>query len=71
MMSTYARLELINGIDTVVEIIEPPVVDGKQLPISGLFTAEFVATLTDITSVTPQPAQWWTYDGTNFSAPAH
>jgi hypothetical protein len=68
-MNTYARVSQINGADTVVEIITPPTIDGVQLPIGEMFTPEFVAGLIDVTDVSPQPEQWWTYNGTTFAAP--
>ncbi|WP_261535573.1 hypothetical protein [Burkholderia multivorans] len=59
-MTTYARLDYVGETNMVVEVIEPPVIDGTPLPIGEMFTAEFVATLVDITNIAPQPEQWWT-----------
>ena len=73
-MSIYARIQ--NGI--VAEIIEPMFYDegeseGQEVPIANRFHPEIVATLVDVTSVTPQPACWWTATETNgawmFTAP--
>lgn len=42
---------------------------GDEIPIGQRYTPELVGTMVDITSVTPQPQQNWTYDGKAFSAP--
>lgn len=66
-METYARV--VSGI--VMEIIEPMTDSaGNEIAIAKRFTSEFVATLVDVTTVSPQPACWWTYDGKSFSAPS-
>lgn len=66
-MSTYARID--HGI--VVEIIGPYVdQNGTEVPIGQRYTAAFVQTLVDVTGISPAPAQRWTYDGKNFSAPS-
>ncbi|VWC14128.1 hypothetical protein BLA6993_05499 [Burkholderia lata] len=64
-MKTYAQIY--NG--RVSEII-PPRLDyaGAEMPIEARYTPQFVATLVDITSVSPSPRVGWTYDGTKFSA---
>lgn len=55
-MSVYARIE--NGL--VAEIIQPLFKDdGTEWPIEARFTAEFVATLVDITGMDPQPLGGW------------
>jgi hypothetical protein len=64
-MNVYARLQEINSLDTVVEIIVPPTIDDAQVPIDEMFTPEFVAALVDVTSADPRPAQWWTASETN------
>ena len=67
MMHIYARID--NGV--VAEIIAPAAWDdGTEIPIAQRFTAELVATMVDITSVSPLPEPGWTYDGVAFSAPA-
>lgn len=66
MMRAYARID--NGI--VVEIIElEPNEAGEVVPIERKFTAEFVATLIEITDLDPKPSERWTYDGEAFAAP--
>ena len=62
-MNIYARVE-----DGVVMEIIPPREDG--LEIEKRFHPDFVATLVDITDVSPAPDQRWTYDGETFSPPA-
>jgi hypothetical protein len=65
-MKTYARV--VSGI--VMEIIEPMTDNaGNEIPIANRFTSEFVATLVDVTSVSPAPTCWWTYDGSKFHPP--
>lgn len=66
-MRIYARID--SGI--VVEIIEP-MTDGSgiEIPVASRFTPAFVDTLIDITSMSPQPGQYWAYDGKNFSQPS-
>jgi hypothetical protein len=55
-MKTYARIE--DGI--VVEIIPPATwPDGSEIPIEQRFTAQFVATLVDISEYDPQPQWSW------------
>jgi hypothetical protein len=68
-MSVYARIS--GGV--VVEIIQPVLQsNGTPWPIAECYTSEFVATLVDVTSITPQPAQWWTTTdgGQTFAEPA-
>lgn len=68
-MHTYVRIE--NG--AVAEIIEPMTYDinsppgceytynaGDEVPVGQRFVPEFVATLIDVTNVTPQPQYGWT-----------
>ena len=66
-MKTWAEL----GTDraTVNAIIE---LDDALVPGETIFTSEHVALypMVDVTSVSPQPAQGWTYDGKTFTAPA-
>jgi len=66
-MKIYARIE--SGV--VVEIIVPVENnDGQQYPLPECYTADIVATCIDITSVTPQPQQNWTYRNGDFSPPS-
>lgn len=66
-MKTYARVE--RGM--VLEIIAPMTyMSGQEIPIEERFVPEVVETLVDVTNVTPEPACWWTYDGSKFSPPA-
>lgn len=61
-MKTYARI--VDGV--VVEVITPITDEsGDEVPIGNRFTAAFALELVDITSVSPQPAQWWTATQTN------
>lgn len=72
-MKTYAHVQ--DG--RVVEIILPMVYEfdaddesykaGDEIPINQRFTPEFVATLVDISEVSPQPTVGMAYDGTTFS----
>ena len=63
-MSTYAHI--VSGV--VVEIITP------SAPVGQCYTAAFVATLVDVTAVSPQPQPGWTATETagvwTFAAPA-
>lgn len=56
------------------ELAEPSWKAGDEIPISDRFTAEFVANLIDVTSISPQPQVNWvaTEDGSSwsFSPPA-
>lgn len=76
-MKTYARVDA----GAVQEIIlprtwgvddpsEPPkfLAEDEQ-PIERRFTAEFVATLIDVSRVDPLPDCWWTFDGDSFQPP--
>ncbi|WP_338523377.1 hypothetical protein NUH87_26865 [Pseudomonas batumici] len=66
-MKTYARVD--QGV--VVEIVLPYATDeGVEVPIEERFTADFVAQMVDITGITPQPDQRWTYAKGVFAAPA-
>lgn len=65
-MATYARV--VDGV--VQEIILPARDDqGNEIAIDDRYTPEFVASLVDITSITPQPECMWTYDGSTFFKP--
>lgn len=65
-MKIYARID--DGM--VAEIIKPMVDgDGNEIPIEARFHPDFVATLIDITGVSPQPKERDLYDGATFSAP--
>jgi hypothetical protein len=71
-MKTYARIDNLHGVNTVMEIIKPMVDEGgNEIPIEQRFTAELVETLVEVTNVSPQPGDWWTYDGKVFSPPAN
>lgn len=76
MPKTYARIES----DRVIEMIFPATYDadsadgqdpaykaGDDIPIERRFTPEFVATLVDITDLSPAPEEGWTYDGSTFA----
>ncbi|MEX3933257.1 hypothetical protein AB4Y32_15890 [Paraburkholderia phymatum] len=78
-MKTYARIQ--QGI--VAEIIPPMQYDadnpagialawklGDEVPIERRYTPDLVSTMVDITSVSPQPQQGWSYDGKVFTAPS-
>lgn len=55
-MKIYARI--VDG--AVFEIINPMSDEnGEEIPIEQRFTPEFVASLVDITGVSPFPAQGW------------
>lgn len=78
-MLVYGRIQ--DG--ALVEIIQPgtytaegldwiegmPSRIGLEIPIAERFTPELVATMVDITEVTPQPQIYWVYDGAAFSEP--
>lgn len=73
-MHTYARIDTPYAQPCVAEIIVPAVdASGNEIPIAERFTAAFIATLVDITTVTPQPQCWWTAteanDAWTFAAP--
>ncbi|MDR9177897.1 hypothetical protein [Burkholderia multivorans] len=68
-MKTYVRLATSKDGQIVAEVITPPVIDGEQVAIGDMFTSEFVDSLIDVTDVSPQPQQWWTFNGTTFSPP--
>ena len=56
-MQTYARIQN----DAVVEIIGPLTDENEnEIPIAERFTPVLVATLVDVTNITPQPQQGWT-----------
>lgn len=66
-MKTYARILD----DKVVEIIQPYAgPDGIEVPVEDRFTPELVATMVDITGVTPQPVEHWTYVDGIFEPPS-
>lgn len=58
-------------IDGAVREIVLPYVDasGYEWPVEQRFSAEFIATLVDITEAVPQPDQLWTYTNGVFAAP--
>lgn len=63
-MNSYARID--NGV--VVEIIAPMTdSEGKEIPVAERFTVQFVATLVDISTVSPVPQEGWTYNGSTFT----
>jgi hypothetical protein len=65
-MKTYARID--DGM--VAEIIGARLDgDGNEIPIESRFHPDFVATLVDITGISPQPKERDLYDGATFSAP--
>lgn len=64
-MKTYAYVYL----GVVREIIPPLVIDGVDIPIEERYHPDFVAQCVDITDLSPQPAEWWLYDGETFSPP--
>lgn len=65
-MRAYARID--SGI--VVEIVDlEPNEAGEVVPIERKFTAEFVATLIEITDLDPKPGERWTYNGEAFAEP--
>lgn len=61
-MNVYARVA--GGV--VMELISL----DASIPVANAFEASVVASLVNVTSVTPQPQQGWTYSGGVFSAPA-
>lgn len=65
-MKTYARVQ-----NSIVQEIVGPVTDdlGNEIAIGDRFTPDLVLQMVDVTGVSPQPACWWTYNGTVFSAP--
>lgn len=70
-MHAYAQIQ--GGV--VMEIIQPlTALDGTEIPIGQRFTPEFVATLVDVTNISPMPACWWTATEANgsweFTAPS-
>lgn len=71
-MHTYARID--TGI--VAEIIQPATwpATGGEIPIAERFTEELVATMVDVTNVSPQPVCGWSATETGgswtFTAPA-
>lgn len=55
-MKTFAHIHL----ETVWEIILPRFNEsGEVIPITELYTSEFLETCVDISDVTPQPQQGW------------
>jgi len=71
-MKTYARIvtDPITKVELVAEVIDPATdTVGNEIPIANRFTAQFVATLVDVTSASPQPQQNWVYANDAFSAP--
>lgn len=65
-MKTYARI-----IGGVVQEVIAPMTDsaGTEVPITNRFPPDFVASLVDATSASPQPQQGWAYGAGAFSAP--
>lgn len=51
------------------EGVEPAWRAGDEIPIGDRFTPDLVATMVDITSVTPIPGEGWAYNGSAFSEP--
>lgn len=65
-MSTYVRIWQ----GAVAEVILPFTnAAGQPVPIEARYTAEFVASLVDVTGLSPVPTQGWTYDGSKFAPP--
>jgi len=65
-MRSFARIE--NG--AVVEVINPLLYDdGSEIPIELRFPSHVLEALVDITEKSPMPAEFWTYDGVDFSPP--
>ncbi|WP_250489992.1 hypothetical protein [Caballeronia sp. INML2] len=72
-MSVYVRCQVteLQQKNVVFEIINPLFdSDGLEYPIKERFTPEFVATLIDVTNISPQPQQGWIYDGGVFLPPS-
>lgn len=63
-MRTYVRTKEVDGVDTVVEVI------STEGDIHDLYHPDFVASLVEVTELSPQPAVWWTYTGGEFFSPA-
>jgi hypothetical protein len=75
-MKTYAHIQDGRMIEVILpatyefdspDDFEPPYKAGDEIPIDQRFTPEFVATLVDITTITPAPSVGMVYDGTSFS----
>lgn len=65
-MATYARV--VDGV--VQEIITPAHDDqGNEISIVDRYTPKFVASLVDVSDVSPVLSCGWTYDGSGFSTP--
>lgn len=65
-LNSYARLQSIAGLQTVVEIISDiENTDGTVAKVSDLYDPEFVVALINITGITPKPNTWWTATETN------
>lgn len=64
-MKTYVRIQ--DG--KVVEIIEPLVVEGKEIPIGERFHPGYVATLINVAGIDPTPKEGDNYVGGKFSTP--
>ncbi|MBB3012026.1 hypothetical protein [Cupriavidus alkaliphilus] len=65
-MKTYVRID--GGV--VVELIRPMVdEDGKDVPIEARYHPDFVATLVDVTDITPIPVQGDVYADGEFTKP--
>ncbi len=64
-MKTYARIN--SGV--VVEIINPLVLDGIEIPVEDRFTAEYVSTMVRSDTANPLPEGGWTYANGAFKPP--
>jgi hypothetical protein len=59
-IKTYVRLQQIAGQEVVVEIIsDVEGENGSVTPVSDLYSADFVASLVDVSDFDPQPSFWW------------
>lgn len=55
----------------VMQIIQPFINDeGQEVPIDQVYSTAFVACCVDLTGISPQPMENWTYDGTAFHPPS-
>jgi hypothetical protein len=65
-LKVYARVE--GGV--VQEVIQPlDDLDGVEYPIDQRYPAQVLEQLVEITGLTPQPDQGWTYENDVFKAP--
>lgn len=59
-IKTYVRLQQIAGQEVVVEIIsDVEGENGSVTPVSDLYSADFVASLVDVSDFDPKPSFWW------------